>query len=146
MIDRKTSTHHLSCSQEQVSSNMMSSSFLCRYIQRVTFLSDGTTILRFSARSPPRTPQIQTYQSKLPNHRKYNEGGSSTVYLNMINFREEKLRNKMLSLPLCIYSGLKLTILANLSANKLAPPTKHPSISLLAINPSTLSGVTLPPY
>src|SRR5580658_32779 len=39
-----------------------------------------------------------------------------------------------------------LTIRANESAFKLAPPTKAPSISGLETNESTLSVVTLPPY
>mmetsp|Transcript_18350 Transcript_18350/g.44307 ORF Transcript_18350/g.44307 Transcript_18350/m.44307 type:complete len:255 (+) Transcript_18350:1041-1805(+) len=37
-------------------------------------------------------------------------------------------------------------ILPNLSASSEAPPTRHPSISGCAISPSTLSGVTDPPY
>ncbi len=40
----------------------------------------------------------------------------------------------------------KLTIPAKLSASRLAPPTKAPSISLCAIKPSIFSGLTLPPY
>lgn len=65
--------------------------------------------------------------------------------LHMLNFFcSEAFLSKITGRP--SYSALKFTILANLSANRLAPPTKHPSMSLLAINSSTLSSVTLPPY